>query len=498
LLSSEETSVTASVAAALDKIRAAVGLKGIVEDPGAMEPYLAEQRGLFRGAARLVVRPGSTGEVAEVVRLAAQAHLPIVPQGGNTGLCGGCVSERDAILLNLGRMNRVRALDPVDYTITVEAGVILADIQKVAEAADRLFPLSLGAEGSCEIGGNLSTNAGGIAVLRYGNTRDLCLGLEVVLPDGQIWDGLRSLRKDNTGYDLKQLFIGAEGTLGIITAATLKLFPRPREVETAFLGLARASDAMALFARARTASSDQLTAFELIPRIGLEFAQHHVAGIVDPLRAPHAWYVLLEVSSSRDQSHLRQSLETLLGELVEARLVEDGTIAGSAQQGRQLWRIREGMVEAQKFEGGSIKHDVSVPVSRVAECIERMTAAVEVISRDCRPVAFGHVGDGNIHFNVSQPLGADTKAFLAQWEHVNEVVHGVVYEMGGSISAEHGIGILKRDELPRYKSAVAIDLMRSVKRALDPNGIMNPGKIFALEQPSAPAVPLRNRRKRAG
>ncbi|HUK11109.1 MAG TPA: FAD-binding oxidoreductase [Stellaceae bacterium] len=490
--------MTASVAAALQKIKAAVGPRGIVEDPAAMEPFLIEQRGYFRGAARVVVRPGSTEEVAQVVRLASEARLAIVPQGGNTGLCGGCVSEGDAILLNLGRLNRVRALDPVDYTITVEAGCILADIQKAAEAADRLFPLSLGAEGSCEIGGNLSTNAGGIAVLRYGNTRDLCLGLEVVLPDGQVWDGLRTLRKDNTGYDLKQLFIGAEGTLGIITAATLKLFPRPREVETAFLGLARASNAMALFARARAASGDQLTAFELIPRIGLEFALRHVSGIVDPLTAPHAWYVLLEISSSRSESRLRQGLETLLGDLVEARLIADGAIAQSAQQARQLWKIREGMVEAQKFEGASIKHDVSVAVSRVAECIERMTAAVEVHSPGCRPVAFGHVGDGNIHFNVSQPLGGDGRAFLAGRETLNDIVHGVVYEMGGSISAEHGIGILKRDELPRYKSAVAIDLMRNVKRALDPNGIMNPGKIFALEQPSAPAVPLRRPPKRAG
>ena len=487
--------MTGSIAAVLREIKAAVGAKGVIEDPAEMQPYLSEQRGLFRGAARLVVRPAATAEVAAVVRLAGEAGLPIVPQGGNTGLCGGCVAEQDAVLINLSRMNRVRALDAVDHTITVEAGCVLAEIQRAAAAADRLFPLSLGAEGSCEIGGNLSTNAGGIAVLRYGNTRDLCLGLEVVLPDGRIWDGLGSLRKDNTGYDLKQLFIGAEGTLGIITAATLKLFPRPREVETALLGLARAKDAMEMFARARAASGDQLTAFELIPRIGLEFAQRHVPGIIDPLATPHAWYVLLEVSSSRAESHLRQSLEGLLGELVEAHLIEDGVVASSTQQAQQLWRIREGMVEAQKFEGGSIKHDVSVAVSRVAECIERMTAAVEAYCPGCRPVAFGHVGDGNIHFNVSQPPGADTNSFMAGREQVNDLVHDVVHAMGGSISAEHGIGILKRDELPRYKSPVAIELMRSLKLALDPQGIMNPGKIFLLEPPGRKPMPLRRGRQ---
>ena len=488
--------MTLSLEEALRGIRAAVGPKGIVEDPQQIEPYLVESRGMYHGRTSLVVRPVSTAEVAEVVRLAAAARLPIVPQGGNTGLCGGGVPDADGrnIVLSLGRMNRIRAIDPTDFTITAEAGCILADIQKAAKAADRLFPLSLGAEGSCQIGGNLSTNAGGIAVLHYGNMRDLALGLEVVLPDGSVWDGLRVLRKDNTGYDLKQLFIGAEGTLGIITAATLKLFPRPREVETAFLALARARDGMELFARARAASGDQLTAFELIPRIGLEFAQRHVAGIVDPLAESHKWYVLLDVSSSRSDSGLRQGLEALLSEALEAGLIEDGVVASSAQQGQQLWRIREAMVEAQKFEGGSIKHDISVAVSRVAECIERLTAAVEARVLGCRPVAFGHVGDGNIHFNISQPVGANTKAFLARRQEVNDIVHGIVVEMNGSISAEHGIGILKRDELPRYKPATAIDLMRRVKLALDPDGIMNPGKVISMETPEA--APAARRRAR--
>jgi len=481
--------VTLSIENAIKGIRAAVGPKGIVEDAQEIERYLIETRGMFRGRTSLVVRPASTAEVAEVVGLAAAAKLPVVPQGGNTGLCGGGVPSEDGrnIVLSLGRMNRVRAIDPIDFTITVEAGCILAEIQKAAEAVDRLFPLSLGAEGSCQIGGNLSTNAGGIAVLHYGNTRDLCLGLEVVLPDGRVWDGLRVLRKDNTGYDLKQLFIGAEGTLGIITAATLKLFPRPREVETAFLGLGRARDAMELFARARAASGDQLTAFELIPRLGLEFAMRHVPGVADPLTKAHAWYVLLDVASSRPESSLRPTVEALLGEAMEAGLIEDGVVAASAQQAQQLWRIREAMVEAQKFEGGSIKHDVSVAVSRVAECIERLIPVAENHISGCRPLAFGHVGDGNIHFNVSEPPRADyktntevTRAFLALRREMNDLVHGIVVEMGGSISAEHGIGILKRDELTRYKSAVAIDLMRAVKRALDPDDVMNPGKIVKI------------------
>ncbi|HVM81650.1 MAG TPA: FAD-binding oxidoreductase [Stellaceae bacterium] len=474
---------------ALAAIKAAVGPKGVVEGAEAIEPYLLESRGMFHGAARLVVRPANTAEVSEVVRLARAARIPVVPQGGNTGLCGGGVPGQDgrSIVLSLGRMNRIRALDPIDFTVTAEAGCILAEIQKAAEHVDRLFPLSLGAEGSCQIGGNLSTNAGGIAVLRYGNARDLCLGLEVVLPDGRIWDGLRVLRKDNTGYDLKHLFIGAEGTLGVITAATLKLFPRPREIETAFLGLRRARDAMELFARARAASGDQLTAFELIPRIGLDFAMRHVAGVPDPLQRPHDWYVLLEVTSSRAGGKLREGLEAFLGEMIEAGLIEDGAVAASAQQGMQLWRIREGMVEAQKQEGGSIKHDVSVAVSRVADCIERLVAAVEARVPGCRPLAFGHVGDGNIHFNVSEPARADykadrapTAAFMARRREMNEIVHGIVREMNGSISAEHGIGILKRDELPRFKPAVALDLMRTVKRALDPDNLMNPGKIFEL------------------
>ncbi|MBV9377589.1 MAG: FAD-binding oxidoreductase, partial [Alphaproteobacteria bacterium] len=396
------------VETALERIKEAVGPRGWIADPAEEEPYLIEARRLWHGATRLVVRPGSTEEVAAVVRICADAGLPMVPQGGNTGLVGGGVPpiDRRNIVLALGRMNRIREIDPVNFTMTAEAGCILAELQQAAAEADRLFPLSLGAEGSCQIGGNLSTNAGGIAVLRYGNTRELTLGLEVVLPDGRIWDGLRGLRKDNTGYDLKQLFIGGEGTLGIITAATLKLFPKPREIEIAFLGLTRVEDVMALFARARAATADQLTAFELIPRAGIDLALAHIPGTIDPLSEPHPWYVLLEMSSSQTDSGMRGLLERLLETALDEDLVADGVIAESGAQAKQLWRIREAIVEAQLYSG-SIKHDVSVPVSRVADFIIRATDQVAGRLPGIRPIAFGHVGDGNVHFNLTQPEGAD-------------------------------------------------------------------------------------------
>src|ERR1700758_5617053 len=334
------------IAATIERIKAAVGPRGWIADPRETEPYLVDARGLYRGATRLVVRPASTAEVAAVVQICAEVELPIVPQGGNTGLVGGGVPPENGhnIVLALGRMNRIRAIDPVNFTMTVEAGCILANLQQAAAEADRLFPLSLGAEGSCQIGGNLSTNAGGIAVLRYGNTRELALGLEVVLPDGRIWDGLRALRKDNTGYDLKQLFIGGEGTLGIITAATIKLFPKPREVETAFLGLGRVEHAMGLFAEARAATADQLTAFELIPRAALDLALTHVPATLDPLSRPYPWYVLLEMSSSQTESGIRGLLERLLETALADELIADGVIAESGTRAKELWRIREAIV----------------------------------------------------------------------------------------------------------------------------------------------------------
>jgi FAD/FMN-containing dehydrogenase len=469
------------IEAALLRIKEIVGRQGWVGDPRDIEPYLVEARRLYRGATRLIVRPASTAEVAAVVRVCAEAKLAIVPQGGNTGLVGGGVPppDRDNIVLALGRMNRIRAIDPVNFTMTVEAGCILADLQRAAAEADRLFPLSLGAEGSCQIGGNISTNAGGIAVLRYGNTRELTLGVEAVLADGRVWNGLRGLRKDNTGYDLKQLFIGGEGTLGIVTAATIKLFPKPRETETAFLGLGRIEDAMALFARARAATADQLVAFELIPRAGLDLALAHVPGTIDPLAARHPWYVLLEMSSSQEESGIRVLLERLLEAAFGEGLVADGVLAASGAQAKELWRIREAIVEAQLYSG-SIKHDVSVPVSRVADFVIRASAAVGELLPGIRPIAFGHVGDGNIHFNLTQPAGIDKNAYLARWQEFNDIVHAVVRELDGSISAEHGVGIMKCDEITHYKPAVEIELMRRIKRALDPDDLMNPGKLVAL------------------
>jgi FAD/FMN-containing dehydrogenase len=463
----------------VDRIANIVGPNGYLTDTADIAPYLDEERGLFRGATALVVRPGSTAAVAAVVTLCADAGVGIVPQGGNTGLCGGGVPAESGgeIVLALGRMNTVRDIDPVNFTMTAEAGCILADIQSKADDVDCLFPLSLGAEGSCQIGGNLATNAGGINVLRYGNARDLVLGLEVVLPDGRIWNGLRALGKDNTGYALKQVFIGSEGTLGIITAAILKLFPKPRETETAFCALASLDDVTRLLNRARALSGDAVTALELVPRIGLEMCVAHIGGVSDPLSAPHEWYALIEFSTSRPDAGLRAGLESLLGAAFEDGIIVDAVIAESLDQADALWRIREALPEAQKHEGGSIKHDVSVPVSRVPEFITRGMAAVREAYPDVRPCPFGHVGDGNVHFNVSQPVGMDKDAYLAEWENMNRIVHDLVVEMDGSISAEHGIGRLKVGEMERYKDPVELDLMKALKAAIDPNRTMNPGKV---------------------
>jgi FAD/FMN-containing dehydrogenase len=462
----------------IDRLKDIVGPQGWLAEPGDVEPYLVETRGLYRGAACLVLRPKATAQVSEIVRTCAAARLPIVPQGGNTGLVGGGVPSADGqnIVLALGRMNKIRALDPENFTLTAEAGCILAEIQQAADGADRLFPLSLGSEGTCQIGGNISTNAGGVQVLRYGNTRELVLGIEAVLPDGRIWDGLRSLRKDNTGYDLKQLFIGGEGTLGIVTAACLRLYPKPRETATAFVGLPDVAAAMRLFTRARAATGDQITAFELISRIGVDMAERHVEGAIDPLDQRFPFYALIELSSPTPNAGLQSLLETLLEAALEAGDVLDGTIAASAAQRRALWLIREGVVEGQRHEGGSIKHDVSVPVASVARFIERATAAVTRLLPGIRVVAFGHAGDGNIHFNLSQPPGADTTRYLDRWKEFNHVVHDIVAEMGGSISAEHGLGQMKRHEITRYKSALELELMARIKAALDPANIMNPGK----------------------
>jgi len=463
-------------AEALAAIRAVVGPKGWIDDPDDQEPFLIEERGLFRGTCAAVVRPADTAEAAEVVRLCADAGIPVVPQGGNTGLVGGGVPE-DGIVLATTRMNRIRDIDPANRTITVEAGVILSDVQAAADDAGCLFPLSLAAEGSCQIGGNLATNAGGTAVLRYGNARDMVLGLEVVLPDGRIWDGLRRLRKDNTGYDLKQLFLGAEGTLGVITAAVLKMFPKPKTSATALAAVPTAEAALALFGRFNDRAGDALTAFEYMVRVGVDFCVRHVHGITDPFAEAYPAYVLVELTTPQPEADLSGVIEGVLGDAFEDGTVADAVIASSEAQAQALWRLRESIPEAQKPEGGSIKNDVAVPVSKIAEFLEEATRAVEEAMSGIRVCAFGHLGDGNIHFNLSQPEGADTDAYLAEWDRFDRIVADIAMGLGGSFSAEHGVGRLKRVDMARYKSEVERDLMRAVKQALDPSNIMNPGKM---------------------
>lgn len=463
----------------LETLVARLGAAHVLTAAADMAGHLVESRGLYAGAASAVARPKDTEEVSFVVRACAKAGVPVVPQGGNTGLVGGGVPHR-GVVLSLTRLDRIREVDPVNATMTVEAGCILKSVQDAADAADCLFPLSLASEGSCRIGGNLATNAGGTAVLRYGNARDLVLGLEVVLADGRVWNGLKGLRKDNMGYDLKNLFVGSEGTLGLITAAVLKLFPKPKARVTAFVGCASPHRALEVFERMRRAAGDQLTAFEYMPRFGLEIVLKHGVGMVRPLAADHDSYALIELSSPQEGADLQGHLEQVLGPAIEDGLVEDATIGASEAQNRALWALRENLSEVQRYEGGSIKHDVSVPVSRVAEFIEVATKACEAAMPGIRVCAFGHFGDGNIHFNLTQPVGMEKAAFLGQWGRINRIVHDFVQAMNGSIAAEHGIGLIKRDELRLYKDPVALDLMHTLKRALDPQNILNPGKVVAI------------------
>jgi D-lactate dehydrogenase (cytochrome) len=458
------------------QFKAIVGDKYAVTEPTEIAPYVTEDRNLFRGHSPLVLRPGSTAEVSAICNLASEHRIALVPQGGNTGLVGGQTPLNGEVVISLRRMDRIREVDIDSNTMTVEAGVILQNAQARAAEVDRLFPLSLAAQGSCTIGGNLSTNAGGTAAVAYGVAREMALGLEVVLADGQILNLLSKLKKDNTGYDLRNLFIGAEGTLGIITAATLKLFPKPRATETAFVGLKSPAEALQLLQIARNEAAGSLTSFELIADIAVDFSIRHGIGIRDPLQGKHAWYVLMELSSSRND--VRATLEAILEHGMDDGIVDDAAIAENLSQQAAFWKLREEISPAQKPEGGSIKHDVSVPVAAVPAFIANANAAVRKLMPGARPVPFGHLGDGNIHYNVSQPIGADTAAFLARWHEVNAAVFSVVLKMGGSISAEHGIGVLKRDELPEVKDKVAMQLMRGIKTLLDPLGIMNPGKVL--------------------
>lgn len=459
------------------RLLAVVGPAGLMDGADEIAPMLVEPRGLYRGSALLVVKPASTGEVAGVVKVCAEMGVPITPQGGNTGLCGGATPDGQ-VLLSLSRMNRIRDIDTLDFTITVEAGCILQNIQAAVAEKDRLFPLSLGAEGSCQIGGNLSTNAGGINTLRYGNARDLVLGLEVVLPDGRIWNNLKRLRKDNTGYDLKHLFVGGEGTLGIITAATCKLFPKPKDEVSVFCAVRDIEGIIELLSRLRAATGDQISAFELIERFGIHLACKHVHGCRDPFDQPYDHYVLFRASAGRADSGLRLIVEEALGQAYEDGLILDATIAESEAQTRAFWRIREGVVEGQIPEGASIKHDISVPVSRIPEFMKRAAPVVEITIPGSRICAFGHAGDGNLHYNITQPENMDRNKFLGLWEKLNHAVHEIVVDMGGSISAEHGIGKLKVEELQYFKPALDLELMKRIKHALDPNGIFNPGKVL--------------------
>jgi FAD/FMN-containing dehydrogenase len=463
--------------ALLARFAAIVGEKYAITDPSLQVPYLVEMRHLFEGHTPMVLRPGSAAEVSAILKLANATKTPVVPQGGNTGLVGGQIPHHNEIVLSLNRLDRIREVDPTSNTITCEAGVTLQRAREAAAAVDRLYPQLLPSEGTCTIGGNLATNAGGTAALAYGIARSHALGLEVVLADGRVLNNLNKLKKDNTGYDLKNLFIGAEGTLGIITAAVLRLVPRPRSVETAFVGIASAEAGLELLSLAQERAGNDVTSFEIMTRQGVELVLKYGAGCRDPLAAPHPWYVLIELSSQQRQG-LREVLEDILGRGVERGLVTDATIADSLEQAKAFWRIREMFGEVQGHAGGSIKHDVSVPVAAVPAFIKEANAAVTALIPGARPLPFGHLGDGNIHYNVSQPAGADKDDYLRRWDEVNAVVFAVVKKYGGSISAEHGIGVMKRDLLPSVKDPVALELMRSLKAMLDPNGILNPGKVL--------------------
>ena len=453
-----------------------VGQNHVLTSVQDKQPHLTENRGLYRGEALAVVKPGSAAEISKIITLCREAGFPVSPQGGNTGLVGGQI-PKSGVVISLTRLNKIHDVDAVNGAIKVEAGATLQAVQDAAAHAGCLFPLSLASQGSCQIGGNIASNAGGTAVLRYGNMRDLVLGLEVVLPDGRIWNGLRALRKDNAGYDLKQLFIGSEGTLGIITCAVLKLYPAIKSSATAYVGLNSPDAALKFFLHTKSQAGEMLSAFELMPRFGLEMVVQHM-GCVDPLKEAYPFYALLELSSASEFSNLALIMEHVLETALDKKHIDDAVIALSRMQATNLWSLRENMSWAQKYEGASIKHDVSVPISRVPEFINQATTLCQTAMQGIRVCAFGHMGDGNIHFNLSQPIGMDKAFFLSHWTDFNRIIHDLVVSMDGSIAAEHGIGQLKLEELVRYKDSVSLDLMSKLKNVIDPSKIMNPVKII--------------------
>ena len=457
-----------------------VGINHALVDQDVISSYLVEQRGLYHGSTPLVLRPSSPQEVSEIMKLASETGTPIVPQGGNTGLVGAQQPDESAneIIVSMERLNTIRSIDVEGNLALVEAGVVLQTLQEKVDEKGRFFPLSLGSEGSCQIGGNLSSNAGGTDVLAYGNTRELCLGLEVVLPDGRILDDLRYVKKDNSGYDLKDLFIGAEGTLGIITAAVMKLFPKPQGKAVAYAGMKSPEKALELLLLAQKKVGSMLTGFELMAKVGMEMSLNYVKGARAPLERESEWYVLLDISSSHSDGEANNTMEDILSDALQQNIIEDASIAQSVSQQKEFWRLREDMSPAQKLEGGSIKHDISVPIASIPDFISEAAKIIETISPGARIVCFGHMGDGNLHYNVSQPVGADKQAYLSLWGEMNHRIHTLVMSYNGSFSAEHGIGQLKRKELVAFKSPVALSLMRSIKQIFDPKNIMNPGKML--------------------
>ena len=470
-------------AQALSGLERILGSGGLLsgEAPAAdLEPYLTDHRRLYHGRALAIALPRTVAQMTGILEFCNRHRLGVVPQGGNTGYCGGATPDESGreILVSLSHLNRIRGIDPLNDSMVAEAGCVLGQVQRAAEGAERLFPLSLGSEGSCQLGGNLSTNAGGVHVLRYGMMRDLVLGLEVALADGRLLSSLGTLRKDNTGYDVKSLFLGAEGTLGIITAASLKLFPKLQSFATAFAAVPEPAAAVALLARLREKSGDSVSSFELIPRIAVELTCRHIPGVRDPLDTSHPWYVLCELTSARPDDPLEDLLERSLGGAMEEALVLDAALARNGQDRAAFWKLRETIPEAQRRDGGSLKHDISVPVASIPGFIERASRWISENVPEGRLVAYGHVGDGNLHFNLNQAPGADGAAFFAREEPVKRAIHDLVRDFGGSFSAEHGIGRLKVAELERYAPPVELDLMRTLKRALDPNGILNPGKVL--------------------